>query len=114
MPAVAPSYILPLPRRPGHVGEASASRDIRSRPECREAEASSTDSRERVLLDLYTILIPARPISARPLRAIAYRGGISTATGQFAMDIVSLAAITALVVAALGLVAGCARLGARP
>jgi hypothetical protein len=48
------------------------------------------------------------------LRAIAYRGDISTAKGNCVMDIVFLAAIAALIVAAIGLVAGCARLGARP
>jgi hypothetical protein len=58
--------------------------------------------------------MPAGAIYARPLRAIAYRGGISTATGNGVMDIVFLAAIAALVFAAVGLVAGCARLGARP
>jgi hypothetical protein len=47
------------------------------------------------------------------LRAIAYRGGITTATGQVVMDIVFLAAIAALILAAVGLVVGCSRLGAR-
>jgi hypothetical protein len=48
------------------------------------------------------------------LRAIAYRGGISTASGNCVMDIVFIAAIAGLVFAAIGLVVGCARLGARP
>jgi hypothetical protein len=79
----------------------------------REAEASPTDLGGVLVDGLYKILIPVAAISARPLRGNAYRGGISTAAGHFVMDIVFLAAIAALVFAAIGLVAGCARLGAR-